>query len=290
MIDFKELEEVDLKLLLLSGSSILVDNLEIKPYTMAEIRDFGYSNYMKNLQWLLVTIEDFIDSIVDLEKRIIVQAEKSNLKPFDFYNNFAGHNMNEVFMEALSMVFKTEDVRMLDNNVVAVNFMKMGILIEDEYDGEIVVDEDKLNRTNPEGLTIIHRDNFDKIVEVIKLQNYLTSPKGKDSKEANPADEETKKLMEQMEKNRKKVEETKKKKAIAEGRDNEDESVDIADIISAVTAKSNSINKFNVWDMTLYQVYDEYARLELIDNYDFSIRAMMAGAEKVDLKHWSSKI
>jgi hypothetical protein len=188
------------------------------------------------------------------------------------------------------MVFKTEDVRMLDNNVVAVNFMKMGILIEDEYDGEIVVDEDKLNRTNPEGLTIIHRDNFDKIVEVVKLQNYLTSPKGKASKEANPADEETKKLMEQMEKNRKKVEETKKKKAIAEGRDNEDESVDIADIISAVTAKSNSINKFNVWDLTLYQVYDEYARLELIDNYDFSIRAMMAGAEKVDLKHWSSKI
>ena len=107
--------------------------------------------------------------------------------------------------------------------------------------------------------------------------------------EENPVDEQTRKLMEEMEGFRKKVESKKKAQKMAE-QGGEDEDVDIADIISAVSSKSNSINRLNIWAYTLYQLYDEYSRLELIDNYDFSIRALMAGAEKVDLKHWSSKL
>jgi len=79
-----------------------------------------------------------------------------------------------------------------------------------------------------------------------------------------------------MELMRKKIEGKKKKQQSDDG----DGEIDISDIISAVSSKSHSINKLNVWQLTLYQLYDEYARLELIDNYDFSIRAMMAGAEK----------
>src|SRR5690606_21056773 len=122
-------------------------------------------------------------------------------------------------------------------------------------------------------------------ISVIKLQNYLEKP-SEVTKEENPADEETRKLLEHMKKMREKVEAKKKRQR----EDDDENNIDIADIISAVSSKSNSINKINIWNLTLYQLYDEYARLELIDNYDFSIKAMMAGADKVDLRHWSSKI
>jgi hypothetical protein len=281
---FKELEEIDLKLELLSGSSIYAGNLEIIPYTLDEIREYGYSDYMTNLQWISVTVDDFISSIMDLEKRVTLQAERSNLKAFDFYMTLGGHELRENLMTALSMIFRTDDLQVLEDNYIAIDFMKQGILYERE-DGSLAVDQKLFESIDHEDLRIVHRDNFDDIIEAIKLMNYLKKPAKKEADSDNPVDAETKALMEHMQKLKEKVE-NKKKKA----KENEDGDIDIADIISAVSSKSPSLNKLNIWKLTIYQLYDEYSRLELIDNYDFSIRAMMAGAEKVELTHWSSKL
>lgn len=283
MRDYKGLKKVDINLILLSGSSITVDNFEIIPYTLEEIKDMGYSQYMQGLQLISLTVEDFIDSVKDLEKRALLEVEKSKLRTFDFYAKLSGEEFQNILLVALSILLRTDDIRFLDENVLAVDFVKNGIIYEDEF-GLLQVNSEKLENTPEDKLKLIHRDNFDSIVEVIKLQNYLMkTDEKKDAEYDNPADEETRKLAEQIKKNREKV---KAKKRLQE----EDDEIDISDIVSAVCSKSNSINKTNVWGFTLYQVYDEYARLELIDSYDFSIRAMMAGAEKVDLKHWSSRI
>ncbi|NFT30730.1 hypothetical protein FDF40_04470 [Clostridium sporogenes] len=280
--------EEDLMLELLSGSKgcLNVGNLSIYPYTLQEIKDYGYSNYMLNLQWLSLTVDDFIKSVLDIEKRVYLEVEKSKLKTFDFYIKLGGEQMLDGLLVALAMIFKTDDVRVLGDSAIAVDFVKNGVLFEDE-NGEIITDEDRLEELDESEIKIITRDNFDDIVEAVKLQNYLKKPDKIKNDEMNPADEETRKLMERMKELNEKVEEKKRQQKKAYG---EDEEINISDIVSAVTTKSNSINKLNVWDHTLYQLYDEYARLELIDNYDFSIRAMMAGAEKIDLKHWSSKI
>lgn len=288
MKNFKDMPEEDLMLELLSGSKgcLNVGNLSIYPYTLQEIKDYGYSNYMLNLQWLSLTVDDFIKSVLDIEKRVYLEVEKSKLKTFDFYIKLGGEQMLYGLLVALAMIFKTDDVRVLGDSAIAVDFVKNGVLFEDE-NGEIITDEDRLEELDESEIKIITRDNFDDIVEAVKLQNYLKKPDKIKNDEMNPADEETRKLMERMKELNEKVEEKKRQQKKAYG---EDEEINISDIVSAVTTKSNSINKLNVWDHTLYQLYDEYARLELIDNYDFSIRAMMAGAEKIDLKHWSSKI
>lgn len=286
MREFGELKELDLKLNLLSGSSIKVGNLEIEPYTIEEIKDYGYSYYMQNLQWISISIDDFINSVLDIEKRVTLQAQKDKLKTFDFYIKLGGQEMLEGLLVALAMIFKTDDVRVLEEGVIAIDFVKKGILEFDE-DGEIIVNQEVLESLDEEDMKLIHRENFDKIVEAVKLQNYLSKPSKKNESESNPANDETRKLQEYMEEMRKKVEAKKKKQ---QRQEDSDEEIDIADIISAVSSKSHSISTLNVWKLTLYQLYDKYARLELIDNYDFSIRAMMAGAEKIDLKHWSSRL
>lgn len=282
-MQFHEMKEIDLKLTLLSGSRIKLENLEIIPYTLNEIREFGYSKYMQNLQWVSLTIDDFIGSILDLEKRIFLEQQKKDLKAFDFYVKLGGLEMQERLLSVLKMILKTDDVRMLNDRVIAIDFVKLGIIVKNE-DGNFEVDEEKLKSLNNSEIKVVHRDNFDDIIKIVKFQNYLEQPQGAEEEES-VADEEARKLLEHMKKMQEKVEEKKKQQ-----KEDEEADIDIADIISAVSSKSNSINKLNIWDFTLYQIYDEYARLELIDNYDFSIKAMMAGAKKVDLKHWSSKL
>jgi len=286
MLNFKDLNDVDLKLILLSGSSIRIDNLEIEPYKLREIKEYGYTNYMQNLQWISLSIDDFIDFTKDKDKKEILEKKKENLKAFDFYVKLGGREFLEILTLSLSMIFKTDDIRFLNDEVVVINFEKTGAITEDEH-GNPIIDKEKIKSITEDEIKVVHRDNFDKIIEVIKLQNYLTKPSINKENEGNPVDDETRALMEHMKKMKEKVEAKKKKQRQIE---DEDGDIDISDIISAVSSKSNSINKLNIWELTLYQVYDEYTRLELIDGYDFGVRAMMAGASDVKLSHWSSKI
>ena len=286
MKDFREMESVDLKLRLLSGSSIKVDALEIHPYTIKEINEYGYSKYMMNLQWLQITVDDFIKSVLDIEKRMLLEVERNKLKAFDFYTKLGGQDMLEGIMEALAMIFKTDDIRLIEDGVIGINFVNKGLLVENE-DGNLVANHEVLENFDEDEIMIVHRENFDHIVEAVKLLNYLKKPVDKKKSEDNPADDATRELLEQMKKNEEKVSKIKQRES---GNSDDDDEIDISDIISAVTVKSNSTSKLTVWELTLFQLYDEYARLELIDNYDFSIKAMMAGAEKIELKHWSSRL
>lgn len=285
VMQFHDMKEIDLKLTLLSGSEIELGNLKIAPYTLREVKDYGYTNYMKNLQWISLSIDDFISSILDENKRKILEINKESLKAFDFYIKLGGKEMQDKLVEVLKMIFKNDDLRVLDNGIIAIDFVKLGIIIEDDDGNVIEIKDDKLSKLDEDKIKIIHRDNFDDIVKIVRLQNYLEQPE-EAVKEEETADEEARKLLEHMKEMRKKVEEKKRQQS----EDGEEANIDIADIVSAVSSKSNSVNKLNIWDFTIYQIYDEYARLELIDNYDFGIRAMMAGAKEVDLKHWSSKL
>lgn len=282
-MDINKLNEIDLKLHLLSGSSIDVGNLTIEPYTLAEIKEYGYTSYMKNLQWLSLTIDDFIESTSDMTKRNILEESKDNLRAFDFYIKLGGSEFKEALLVILAMIFKTNDIKVLNKSMIGINFEKNGVYFKGENGLEL--DQVKLDSLEESELQVVHRDNFDSLVRVANLQNYLAKPVASEF-QANPANEEVRVLMEQMDEMRKKVE----AKKIAQQRQEGESDIDIADIISAVSSKSNSISKLNIWKLTLYQLYDEYSRLELIDNYDFSIQAIMSGAKKIDLKHWSSKI
>jgi hypothetical protein len=287
MLDYKKFQDIDLKLHLQSGSNIKIGNLVIEPYTLEEIKDYGYKNYMQNLQFLSLSIEDFVSSVNDIDKRKILEEQLANLKTYDFFVTLGGQELLDKLIKAIKMIFRTEDVRMLDDRFITLNFVKKGIYIVDEFGNITDVNDERLESLTEDEITIINRDNFDDIVEITKLQNYISKATEKEAEPEKYADEETRKLMEDMERHRKRVEAKKKAQAQADGNDSE---VDITDIISAVSSKSNSINRLTIWRYTLYQLYDEYSRLELIDNYNFSIKAMLAGAEKVDLKHWSSRL
>lgn len=64
----------------------------------------------------------------------------------------------------------------------------------------------------------------------------------------------------------------------------------LLDIISSVCAKHPTYNLFNIKNLTLYQLYNQFHRLNYIDEYMINIQSMLAGASNIKLEHWSRKI
>lgn len=284
-MEFSDMTEIDVKCMLAVGKSIYVENIEIKPYTLDEILNSrGISNYLDGLNWISLSIDDFINSTIEEENRNYLIENRSMLKTFDFYINLGGQKMFTELIRILSIILRTDDITPLGRDALGIDFRKLGIITEDE-NGESQFNSDILENLPEHKIKIVNRDNFDEIVNVVKLQNYLKKASDLVEADENPADEETRLLMEHMKKMKEKVENIKKKHS-----NSEDDSIDISDIISAVSSKSNSINKLNIHNFTLYQIYDEYVRLELIDNYHIGVNAKMAGNEKIEIKHWSGKI
>jgi len=117
----------------------------------------------------------------------------------------------------------------------------------------------EFNPDKPEYL-IINEDNFDELAKVLKIQNCLNSKVNKPKNSF----------------------------------DNKEKNVDdnnLNDIISAVCAKHPSINLLNIGNLTIYQLIDQFKRLNAIDTYHININSLIHGASKDEsLKHWSSKL
>lgn len=72
-----------------------------------------------------------------------------------------------------------------------------------------------------------------------------------------------------------------------------DQAYELPNIISATAAKHNSINIINIWDMTIYQLYDQFQRLQTNCFYDMNaMTASVWGDEKkqFDATMWYKKI
>ena len=120
----------------------------------------------------------------------------------------------------------------------------------------------------------INRSNFNFFIDVLKRQNCITD-NGK--KKLVPKNDAQKKMFIKLKENRSKY--------------NSENNNNIIDIISSVCAKHPSINLSNVGDLSMYQLIDQYKRLNLIDEYFININSLMHGAsgDNVKIKHWSSK-
>lgn len=244
---------IDIQMKLLSGQTMYVGELPVKPFTLAEISEIGYSVFQGNVNIVLLTLDDMINSIEDFEISANLKANKHQYKVFDMY--VTSPEMTDILLESLKMIFRTDEV-----------------YLERSDSGEL--------RISVDDKFVIDRDNFDEISKVVEVQNN-PSFSGEDD-DYNPANEVARSIAEKIRKGKEKVKQSKAMESGGEG-------INIADMISAVSAMSNSINKLNVWELTIYQLYDEFARLNKIDNYKLQIQASM-WASDMEIEHWSEPL
>jgi hypothetical protein len=124
----------------------------------------------------------------------------------------------------------------------------------------------------------LNRDEFMQILEIIKDQNFVKTRKETIL---------TKKQREYKEMVKKARE---KHKAYVKAMG--DDGTDMLDLVSSVASKHSSINLFNIDNLTIYQLIDQFKRLNAIDEYFINIDSLLAGADKknLSLQHWSKKI
>jgi hypothetical protein len=249
------MNELDFKLKLWAGEPITVEGFgDIRPLKIREIIRFGYSNYLRCLNFITIELKDLINGDVDDE-------DLKDVNILDILITLGGDDLTKQLEESLSLFL----------------------------DGEAIVDKENLLVLIKKEKEILQvdRTNYNQITEIIKWQNYINQFEDKNLDNFNPADEKARKLKERFEKLNKKREELKKKK---NSEDDENQDIDFYDILTAVASKSYSINEFNILDLTIYQFYVKFKRLDIIDQYNISIKSLLAGAKDIKLNHWSSKI
>lgn len=70
----------------------------------------------------------------------------------------------------------------------------------------------------------------------------------------------------------------------------DEDDITFKDLVSVLTSKHPSLNLLNVWDLTYYQFNDQFKRMQLVDNYEISVRQIIAGFENAKLKHYITKL
>lgn len=143
-------------------------------------------------------------------------------------------------------------------------------------DQEITFNKQEKLFYTQEGKTI-DKDIFDEVKQILKWQNCLRNNSIEEEKYEN---ERARKLAEKFKKFR---EQLKPKKS--------ENSITLEDMISGVSARHSSINLYNIWDLTLYQLYDQFNRLNLVDNYNASIFLLPYSEDaSKNIKHWATTI
>lgn len=147
--------------------------------------------------------------------------------------------------------------------------------------GNVVVrDGDKLiEEYTPIG--VISKENYHKVVDVICQRNNIktkdiTDPSKVKNKKALSIMEKLKKGREEMAKNSK-----------------TDKNMELGNIISAVANKSHSLNITNIWELTVFQLWDCFARLTNNNIYDINAASVSAWGDKdnkFDFNGWYKKL
>lgn len=257
-----DIDDIDIELKLLSGKKLIVDNIEITPFKIGEIIDVGFGKYSQMLNIFYLKIEEMLEIDVNNE-------EMKDLRAFDILLNSGMEDFTKFVLEAIRIILKCNSV------VVNIEKQNIGLVYGDGNIDDTIV---------PENIHLITRDNWENICKCVKMQNCYKIDDEKEGTD-DTTDLKTLELLKRRSDVRKQLEKIKSNSS-------DEEPLTFTDLISILSANGNYINILNVWELTFYQFNNQFARMKMLEDYDISIRSLLAGAkaEDVNIVHWMSKI
>lgn len=153
-------------------------------------------------------------------------------------------------------------------------FMKEEVSYSAQHKCLLVQEEEKI-------IGIITKELYSQVCNLIFQRNCIRS-----TIEEDPSKVKSKKALEIMEKL--KIGRAKKSK-----KNQSDKNMELGNIISAVASKSPSLNILNIWDLTVYQLWDCFTRLNHNNVYDIQSMSVAAWGNKdnhFDAAGWFKRI
>lgn len=252
----------------------------IKSPTLLEISDIKYPIYQMYLSNLLLDVDsyyemidktngEYLNSFTKQEKNMILRIRNEYV------------NLDEKYKSNISlysiMIF---DKFLINSLLLALNFFFEDEVIYDSsqkvfilFNGMVDKDDQKIQTG------IIHEGNYDEVIDVI-LQRVNIS-KRKDEKKLKVKNKTAERLLEKMKKGSKKA------------KQKEDKKMEIGNLISSISAHSKTLNIVNIWNLTIFQLYDQFTRIHYDDSYTMnstSVSVWGDSEKKFDNTMWFSII
>ena len=187
---------------------------------------------------------------------------------------FSDDAMTDFLINALAFFFKEEIFYYSDERCFIVTNNAASVIT----DIEALSGGRKLSDTDIVG--VITGDNFSQICDLILQLNNI---KRRDEDISKVKNKKALDILKKIQKGR--AERQKNKKA--------DKNMEIANIISAVANRHPSLNMINIWDLTIYQLWDAFARLSNNSIYDIQSMSVAAWGDKdnhFDAAAWFKRI
>lgn len=187
---------------------------------------------------------------------------------------FSDDAMIDFLKNALTFFFKEEIFYYSDERCFIVTNNAASVIT----DIEALSGGRKLSDTDIVG--VITGDNFSQICDLILQLNNI---KRRDEDISKVKNKKALDILKKIQKGR--AERQKNKKA--------DKNMEIANIISAVANRHPSLNMINIWDLTIYQLWDAFARLSNNSIYDIQSMSVAAWGNKdnhFDAAAWFKRI
>lgn len=239
---------------LLSPEPITFQNIgTVKSPTLREVSHIGYLTYQGFLSLLLLDTKSYLSAM-----KLHDIAKYENLPFFDIL--IYDKNLRDSVCNALNF-FLTDEVSFDEEHNVFVT-----------YNGSL----DEHNQKQPTG--IIFAENYTELTDVI-LQRVNISRSDAEYENVKLKNKTAALLLEKI------------KKGTEMSRKKVDKKLSLANIISSLASHHKSINMTNIWDLTVYQLYDQFNRQRLNDCYDIQslhIAAWGNSEGKFDDTQWFS--
>lgn len=205
---------------------------------LRDISSIGMQTYQYYLSILLLDLKSYFSMLGQEEQyEALSDTEKSRIYLFDVLT------INEQSINLLQTVLNF--------------FIKEEVVYSPQNRCFFVRDNDTVIGT-------VSKENYPQICDLICQRNCMKSNQQEDLSKV-----KNKKALEIMKKlQRGRTEKAKQTKS--------DKNMELGNIISAVANKSHSLNIINIWDLTVYQVWDCFARLS--NNTIYNIQSMSVAA------------
>ena len=238
---------------LLSPFPLNFYGLKIYKPTLREIYgEIGFANYNRYTNLLTMSnieIEKYYNSI---------NQPVEELEPFLWLLKMA--KQDNTFLLELTLAFFT--------------YLKKKLIIKDD---KFYFQEDKK-------FFCLTRENFSDFQKIIRLLNCADLDE--DEEEEREIITDNLKMKKKFLEKRKKLKEAKAKEKLKNQQ--KGEKIDAAGVISALCVYNSGYNMMNVWDLTIYQLYNQFQKSQKKEKHDNDYSALLAGADskKIKLTNW----
>ena len=242
--------------LLLSGKPIKTSNgINIYPLTLGEIMELGMANYSYFISFLTLK-DEMLKALFQVQDDMLEEMKQDKLQLL------------------ISIILADESMGIKLLYFISA-LTKQRVLIED--DTIVIVEEIEEDEQKKEIKRPITNEVYEEIIDILDLQNCSKTVEEVEEYEDDP---EIRAFIEKKNRLNKIIEEA----------SNKDGDITLEDLVSSLAVANAGLNILNIWDLTLYQFYNQLKRYNAKVNADMAIRSMLAGASDVELKDWMGKL